>query len=172
MTSLNSVHDPPPVEGPARVWLVGSERSELLREAFLVSRRKRGVSLRRTFTLTRGSYCKKKVRRLFRAAHFGGKQARPPSSASTAVKHITQNNRNTPSSAALPRASFSGMFRQSKNEWELFTGQLGSVAGASEAGRPRGFPPWASPDREEAFGLLAEYLPHLVQSADLADAER
>ena len=59
-----------------------------------------------------------------------------------------------------------------KNEWELFTGQLGSVAGVSEAGRPRGFPPWASPDREEAFGLLAEYLPHLVQSADLADAER
>ncbi|CAM9131219.1 unnamed protein product, partial [Ectocarpus sp. 4 AP-2014] len=58
------------------------------------------------------------------------------------------------------------------NEWEVFTGQLGSVAGVSEAGRPRGFPPWASPDREEAFALLAEYLPHLVQAADLADAER
>lgn len=59
-----------------------------------------------------------------------------------------------------------------QNEWEVFTGQLGSVAGVSEAGRPRGFPPWASPDREEAFALLAEYLPHLVQAADLADAER
>ncbi|CAM9334952.1 unnamed protein product, partial [Hapterophycus canaliculatus] len=58
------------------------------------------------------------------------------------------------------------------NEWELFTGQLGSAAGVSETGRPRGFPPWASPDRGEAFALLAEYLPQLVQAADLADAER
>lgn len=46
------------------------------------------------------------------------------------------------------------------------------MAGVSETGRPRGFPPWASPDRAEAFALLAEYLPHLVQAADLADAER
>lgn len=61
---------------------------------------------------------------------------------------------------------------QWQNEWEVFTGQLGSVAGVSEMGRPRGFPPWASPDREEAFALLVEYLPHLVQAADLADAER
>lgn len=59
-----------------------------------------------------------------------------------------------------------------QNEWELFTGQLGSAAGVSETGRPRGFPPWASPDRAEAFALLAEYLPNLVQAADLADAER
>lgn len=59
-----------------------------------------------------------------------------------------------------------------QNEWELFTGRLSSAAGVSEAGRPRGFPPWASPDREEAFALLAEHLPLLVQAADLADAER
>ena len=64
------------------------------------------------------------------------------------------------------------LYDSHQNEWELFTGQLGSVAGVSEAGRPRGFPPWASPDREEAFSLLAEHLPHLVQAADLSDAER
>lgn len=72
----------------------------------------------------------------------------------------------------MPQTTRCAYCRNLQNEWEVFTGQLGSVAGVSEAGRPRGFPPWASPDREEAFALLAEYLPHLVQEADLADAER
>lgn len=59
-----------------------------------------------------------------------------------------------------------------QNEWEVFTGLLGSAAGVSETGRPRGFPPWASPDRAQAFALLVEHLPLLVQAADLEDAER
>ncbi|CAM9781909.1 unnamed protein product, partial [Sphacelaria rigidula] len=33
-------------------------------------------------------------------------------------------------------------------------------------------PPWASPDREEAFALLAEHLPLVVQTSELEDAGR
>ncbi|CAN0042899.1 unnamed protein product [Ascophyllum nodosum] len=59
-----------------------------------------------------------------------------------------------------------------ENEWEVFTGQLGSATGVSETGRPRGCPPWASTDRAQAFSLLAEHLPLLVKTADLSDVER
>lgn len=72
----------------------------------------------------------------------------------------------------LITAPFRHHIRYAQNEWELFTGQLSSAAGVSETGRPRGFPPWASPDRAEAFALLAEHLPLLVQASDLPDAER
>lgn len=65
---------------------------------------------------------------------------------------------------------------RAQKEWELFTGQLSAAAAAATAadgrGRPRGFPAWASTEREEPFGLLAEHLPHLVQAADFEDVGR
>lgn len=59
-----------------------------------------------------------------------------------------------------------------QKEWELFTGQLGLAAVVGSGGRPPGFPPWASPDSEEAFALFAEHLPLLVKASDLEDAAR
>lgn len=59
-----------------------------------------------------------------------------------------------------------------QKEWEIFTGQLGSAAAVANGGRPRGFPPWGSPDQEEAFALLVEHLPSLIQACDLEDAGR
>ncbi|CAM9367690.1 unnamed protein product, partial [Discosporangium mesarthrocarpum] len=48
----------------------------------------------------------------------------------------------------------------------------GSVTAGVAGGRPRDFPPWASPDREEDFARLAVHVPSLVQISDLGDASR
>ena len=49
-------------------------------------------------------------------------------------------------------------------EWEIFTGAL--VASVVE-GVPKGFPSWAPSDRQNAFRLLAEHVPHLVHTLEL-----
>lgn len=49
-------------------------------------------------------------------------------------------------------------------EWEIFTGSL--VASVSES-VPRGFPQWAAADRQSAFRLVSENLPHLINSLEL-----
>ncbi len=49
-------------------------------------------------------------------------------------------------------------------EWEIFTGSL--VASVSDS-VPRGFPQWASTDRQSAFRLVSENLPHLINSLEL-----
>ena len=49
-------------------------------------------------------------------------------------------------------------------EWEAFTGVL--VSSVSE-GTPKGFPGWASSERQGAYRLLQENLPHLVTMLEL-----
>jgi len=49
-------------------------------------------------------------------------------------------------------------------EWEIFTGSL--VASVSDA-VPRGYPSWAPTERQAAFRLLSENLPHLLTSLEL-----
>jgi dynein heavy chain 2 len=57
---------------------------------------------------------------------------------------------------------------QSK-EWECFTGLL--VPSVSE-GIPRGFPGWVASERQGAFRLLSENLPHLINSLDLENQSK
>lgn len=52
-------------------------------------------------------------------------------------------------------------------EWEIFTGSL--VASVSE-GAPKGFPSWAPSERQSAYRLLSEHLPHLVHSLELENS--
>lgn len=54
-------------------------------------------------------------------------------------------------------------------EWEIFTGEL--VASVSEA-LPRGYPSWAPSERKDAFRLLTEQLPHLVNSLELENSAK
>lgn len=49
-------------------------------------------------------------------------------------------------------------------EWEIFTGSL--VASVSDA-VPKGFPSWAGTDRQGAFRLLSEMIPHTVHALEL-----
>jgi dynein heavy chain 2 len=54
-------------------------------------------------------------------------------------------------------------------EWDIFTGSL--VASVSEA-IPRGYPTWAPPERQAAFRLLSENLPHLINSLELDNSSK
>ena len=54
-------------------------------------------------------------------------------------------------------------------EWEIFTGEL--VASVSEA-LPRGYPTWAPAERKDAFRVLLEQLPHLVNSLELENTAK
>jgi dynein heavy chain 2 len=54
-------------------------------------------------------------------------------------------------------------------EWEIFTGSL--VASVTEV-VPRGYPSWAPAERQAAFRLLTEHLPHLIQSLELENAPK
>ena len=54
-------------------------------------------------------------------------------------------------------------------EWEVFTGSL--VASVSDA-VPRGYPTWAPAERQAAFRLLSENLPHLINSLELDNASK
>lgn len=54
-------------------------------------------------------------------------------------------------------------------EWEIFTGEL--VASVSEA-VPRGYPSWAPSERKDAFRLLTEQLPHLINALELDNAAK
>lgn len=54
-------------------------------------------------------------------------------------------------------------------EWEIFVGSL--VPSVSE-GVPKGFPSWAASERQSAFRLLLEHLPHVVHSLDLENTSK
>jgi dynein heavy chain 2 len=54
-------------------------------------------------------------------------------------------------------------------EWEIFTGSV--VASVSDT-VPRGFPSWAANDRQSAYRLLTEHVPHLIDSLDLGNAPK
>jgi dynein heavy chain 2 len=54
-------------------------------------------------------------------------------------------------------------------EWEIFTGEL--VASVSE-GVPRGYPSWAPSERKDAFRVLSEQLPHLVNALELENSAK
>jgi dynein heavy chain 2, cytosolic len=49
-------------------------------------------------------------------------------------------------------------------EWEIFTGAL--VASVSDV-VPKGYPAWAPSERKDAFRLLSEQVPHLVNALEL-----
>ena len=57
----------------------------------------------------------------------------------------------------------------SPKEWEIFTGEL--VASVSDA-LPKGFPDWAPVERKDAYRLLCEQLPHLVNSLELENTAK
>jgi len=54
-------------------------------------------------------------------------------------------------------------------EWEIFTGMI--VASVTDA-VPRGYPSWAPSDRQAAFRLLTENVPHLVHALELENASK
>jgi dynein heavy chain 2 len=54
-------------------------------------------------------------------------------------------------------------------EWEIFTGSL--VASVTDVA-PKGFPSWAPSERQSAFRLLSEQLPHLVASLELENVSK
>lgn len=54
-------------------------------------------------------------------------------------------------------------------EWECFTGTL--VASVIE-GTPKGFPAWAASERQSAFRLLTEQLPHMIHALELDNASK
>ena len=54
-------------------------------------------------------------------------------------------------------------------EWEIFTGAY--VASVSD-GVPRGYPQWAPSERKDAFRLLQEQLPHLINSLELENTAK
>jgi dynein heavy chain 2 len=54
-------------------------------------------------------------------------------------------------------------------EWEVFTGTL--VASVSEA-MPKAYPGWAPSERKDAFRLLSEQLPHLINSLELENGSK
>jgi dynein heavy chain 2 len=54
-------------------------------------------------------------------------------------------------------------------EWEVFTGAV--VASVSDA-LPKGYPSWAPSERKDAFRLLSEQLPHLVNALELENAAK
>lgn len=54
-------------------------------------------------------------------------------------------------------------------EWEVF---VGSLAPAVSDGVPKGFPSWAPSERQSAYRLLSEQLPHLVHLLELDNAAK
>ena len=54
-------------------------------------------------------------------------------------------------------------------EWDIFTGGL--VASVTEA-IPRGYPSWAPSERKDAFRLLTEQLPHLINSLEIENSSK
>jgi len=56
-----------------------------------------------------------------------------------------------------------------QREWEIFTGTL--VASVTDVA-PKGFPSWAPTERQGAFRLLSEQLPHLVSSLELENGSK
>jgi dynein heavy chain 2 len=54
-------------------------------------------------------------------------------------------------------------------EWEIFTGAY--VASVNEA-MPRSYPSWAPSERKDAFRLVLEQLPHLINSLDLDNTSK
>ena len=54
-------------------------------------------------------------------------------------------------------------------EWEIFVGSL--VASVSDV-VPRGYPSWAPSERQAAFRLLSENLPHLINSLELDNVSK
>ncbi len=54
-------------------------------------------------------------------------------------------------------------------EWEIFTGMV--VASVSET-VPRGYPSWASNDRQAAYRLLTENVPHLIHALELENSSK
>jgi dynein heavy chain 2 len=54
-------------------------------------------------------------------------------------------------------------------EWEIFTGSI--VASVSDA-IPKGYPNWAPAERQSAFRLLSENLPHLIHTLELENSPK
>ena len=54
-------------------------------------------------------------------------------------------------------------------EWEIFTGSL--VPTVAE-GLPKGFPAWAPSERQSAYRLLCEHIPHVIHALDLENSSR
>ena len=54
-------------------------------------------------------------------------------------------------------------------EWDIFTGGL--VASVTDA-IPRGYPSWAPSERKDAFRLLTEQLPHLINSLEIENSSK
>ena len=74
-----------------------------------------------------------------------------------------------PSGRASPPTDTSNPSTPTVQEWEIFTGSL--VASVSDA-VPRGYPSWAPTERQAAFRLISENLPHLLTSLELENQSK